>query len=74
MKLNRDQKFILQDDDGNLLLVTEIEFDFNLLQNRVIPMKGIKFDIDYDHNEILEGEEVFIQTSFTIDGISSKEE
>ena len=39
MKLNEEQKFILQDDDGNLIIVTEIEFDFNLLQSRVIPMK-----------------------------------
>ncbi|HZJ98772.1 MAG TPA: hypothetical protein VFC79_02130 [Tissierellaceae bacterium] len=69
MKLNNDQKFILQDDDGNLILITEVEFDFNILQNRVIPMKGVKFNIDYDNNDIEYSEDVDIQTSFSIDGV-----
>ena len=69
MKLNQDQKFILQDDDGNLILITEVEFDFNILQNKIIPMKGVKFEIDYVNNDIELYGEVNIQTSFDIDGV-----
>ena len=69
MKLNQDQKFILQDDDGNLILITEVEFDFNILQNKIIPMKGVKFEIDYVNNIIELYGEVNIQTSFNIDGV-----
>lgn len=69
MKLNQDQKFILQDDDGNLILITEVDFDFNILQNKIIPMKGIKFEIDYIDNVIELYGEVNIQTSFNIDGV-----
>lgn len=72
MKLNAEQKFILQDDDGNLVLITEIDFDFQILQNRVMPMKGVKFEIDYDDNTLINREEVDIQTSFTIDGVYGK--
>lgn len=73
MKLSPDQKFILPDDDGNLILITEVDFDINILQNRIIPMKGIKFNVDYDKNEIENGEIVDVQTSFTIDGVYDKE-
>ncbi len=69
MKLSQDQKFILQDDDGNLILITEVEFDFNILQNKIIPMKGVKFEIDYVNNDIELYGEVNIQTSFDIDGV-----
>ena len=72
VKLNNDQKFILQDDDGNLILITEVEFDFNILQNRVIPMKGFKFDIDYDNNDIECSGEVDVQTTFNIDCVYGK--
>lgn len=74
MKLNPDQKFILQDDDGNLILITEVEFDFNILQNRIIPMKGIKFNVDYEDNTIKKYSEVDIQTSFDIDGVYGKDD
>lgn len=69
MKLNSDQKFILPDDDCNLILITEITLDYNILQNRIIPMKGIKFEVDYDNNTISRYEEVNVQTSFNIDAI-----
>ena len=74
MKLNEEQKFILQDDDGNLIIVTEIEFDFNLLQSRVIPMKGIKFGVHYDDNTISDYGVVNIQTSFDIDGVYGEDD
>ena len=69
MKLNQDQKFILQDDDGNLILITEVDFDFNILQNKIIPMKGVQFEIDYANNDIELYGEVNVQTSFNIDGV-----
>lgn len=74
MKLNQDQKFILQDDDGNLILITEVDFDFSILQNRIIPMKGIKFEIDYEDNIIENCGEVHVQTSFNIDGIYGRDD
>lgn len=74
MKLNQDQKFILEDDDGNLILITEVDFDFQILQNRVIPMKGVKFEIDYEDNTISKYGEVHVQTSFNIDGIYGKDD
>ena len=40
MKLKPNEKFLLQDDDGNMILITEIDFDYGMLQNRIIPMKG----------------------------------
>lgn len=69
MKLNESQKFILPDDDGNLILITEIDFDYEVLQNKIIPMKGVQFEIDYINNTIKENGEVEIQSSFSIDGI-----
>ena len=74
MKLQQNQKFILQDDDGNLILITEVEFDFSILQNRIIPMKGVKFEIDYEDNTIEQGEEVNIQASFDIDAVYGKDD
>ena len=71
MKLRPEEKFVLQDDDGNLILITEVDFDFNVLQNRIIPMKGIKFEVYYDDNQIQNCGEVSIQTSFNIDGVYS---
>lgn len=71
MKLKPEEKFVLQDDDGNLILITEVDFDFNALQNRIIPMKGVKFEIDYVDNVIELYGEVNIQTSFDIDGVYS---
>ena len=69
MKLKQEEKFVLQDDDGNLILITEVDFDFNVLQNRIIPMKGVKFEIDYVDNVIELYGEVNIQTSFDIDAV-----
>lgn len=74
MKLSQEQKFILQDDDGNLILVTEMELDFSILQHRIIPMKGVKFDVDYESNTIGEYGEVNIQTSFNIDAVYGKDD
>lgn len=73
MKLKYDEKFILPDDDGNLILVTEIDLDFQVLQNKIIPMKGIRFEVDYETNEITNGGVVDIQTIFEIDGVYNKE-
>lgn len=51
MKLKSDEKFVLPD-DGSLILITEINFDYGSLQNRIIPMKGVRFEINYDDKEI----------------------
>lgn len=71
MKLKPEQKFVLQDDDGSLILITEVDFDFNALQNRIIPMKGIRFGVYYEENQIQNCGEVSIQASFNIDGVYS---
>lgn len=74
MKLSSDQKFILQDDDGNLILITEVDFDFNILQHRIMPMKGVKFEVNYEDNIIKSCGEVNIQTSFNIDAVYGKDD
>ena len=74
MKLQQGQKFILQDDDGNLILITEIDLDFNILQNRTIPMKGVKFEVDYEDNIVEVYGDVHIQTSFDIDGVYGEDD
>ena len=71
MQLNPEDKFVLQDDDGNLILITEIDFDFNILQNRIIPMKGHKYEINYEDDSIYYYGKVSLQTSFDIDGVYS---
>ncbi|MBN1058505.1 hypothetical protein FDB24_14875 [Clostridium botulinum] len=72
MKLKPEEKFLLPDDDGNLILITEIDFEYSVLQNRVIPMKGFKLEVDYDNNNISSHKKVKVQTSFTIDGVYEK--
>ncbi|MCY6957935.1 hypothetical protein [Clostridium brassicae] len=74
MKLNEEQKFLLQDDDGNLILITEIDFNYELLKNQIMQMKGIKFEVDYSENTIEKHDEVEVHTSFSIDGIFKKED
>lgn len=69
MKLNSDNKFFLQNDDGDLILITEIDFDFRATQNGIIPMKGLMFEVDYIENIIEPPKEVNIQASFSIDAI-----
>lgn len=69
VKLNEEQKFILQDDEGNLILVTEIELDIDRLQNGMMLMKGIKFYVDYEGNIIERYSRVDMTTCFKIDGI-----
>lgn len=73
MRLKAEEKFILPDDDGNLILITEIDFDYSILQNRVILMKGVKLEIDYDNNNVSSCKEVEVQTNFTFDGVYDKE-
>jgi hypothetical protein len=74
MKLKPDEKFILPDDDGNLILITELDFSYEVLQNRIIPMKGVKFNVDYENNKIETKDEINIQTSFSIDCMYGKED
>jgi len=74
MKLKPDEKFVLPDDDGNLILITDIEFIYEILQNRIIPMRGVKFTTDYENNVIKENKIVNLQTSFTIDSVYGDDE
>lgn len=74
MKLLDDQKFILKDDDGNLILITDIDLGYELLQNKIIPMEGIIFEVDYENNKLGSGKKVELQTSFEIDGIYTEDD
>ena len=69
MELNSDNKFFLQNDEGDLILITEIDFDFRVTQNGIIPMKGLLFEVDYIQNIIESPKEVNIQASFSIDAV-----
>lgn len=64
IKLNNKEKFLLQDDNGNMILVTEVEFDYHLLISRVIAMKGILFEIDYYNNTFKNEGEIELSVNF----------
>jgi hypothetical protein len=74
MKLNPKQKFILPDDDGNLILITELDFEYSSLQNRIIFMKGVNIDINLENNEISTGDKVDIQANLDIENIEESED
>ena len=73
MELNSDSKFFLQNDEGDLILITEIDFDFRATQNGIIPMNGLLFEVDYIRNIIESPKEVNIQASFKIDAVYTKD-
>lgn len=73
MELNSDNKFFLQNDEGDLILITEIDFDFRATQNGIIPMRGLLFEVDYIQNIIESPKEVNIQASFNIDAVYTKD-
>lgn len=76
MKLSPEDKFFIEDEnDGSLILVTEIELDPNLLKNNYLVFKGNRFYVDYETNEIdKEVGQVEVSVSFNIEGIFSKDE
>ena len=70
MKLSSQNKFFINNDNEYLILVTEIEIDQNMIKNNFITMKGTRFFVDYESNEIDKGkDEVIVSVSFDVEGI-----
>lgn len=76
MKLNSEDKFFIEDDsDGSLILITEVELDPDMIKNRYLIMKGTRFYVDYESNEIdKENGEVEVSVSFNVEDIFSKDD
>ena len=76
MKLNSEDKFFIEDDsDGSLILITEVELDSDMIKNRYLIMKGTRFYVDYESNEIdKENGEVEVSVSFNVEDIFSKDD
>lgn len=70
MKLSAQDKFFIKDDDGALVLVTEIVLNEDMIKNNFLTMKGVLFYIDYDSNKIDEGRvPAEVTVSFNIENI-----
>lgn len=75
MKLSPENKFFIEDkSDGSLILINEIVLDPEIIKVNFLEMKGTRFDVDYDADEIRENGEVEVSISFNVEHIISKEE
>jgi len=74
MKLRVEDKFFIEDDDGNLILITSIDIDQNMIKNNWVEMKGTKFYVDYDSNSIDKSKlDVSVMISFNVETIEDLE-
>lgn len=70
MKLSTQDKFFIKDDNENLILITEIVLNKDLIKNNFIEMKGVQFYVDYESNVIEKpNNPVEVTVSFNIQGI-----
>lgn len=76
MKLLPEDKFFIEDEnDGSLVLINEINLDPNMIKNMYMIMKGTRFYVDYEIDEIdKDVNEVEVSVSFNIEGIFSKDD
>lgn len=70
MKLSAQDKFFIKDDDGALVLVTEIVLNEDIIKNNFLTMKGVLFYVDYESDKIDEARvPAEVTVSFNIEGI-----
>ena len=75
-KLNYNDKFFIIDDDndGDLILVDEIEIDLNMIKTNYVILRGTRFFVDYDENNIdKDKRRVELLVSFTVEDINEVE-
>lgn len=69
-KLEPENKFFLYDDDDNLILIEEIDVDPMMVVNGYMELKGSRFFVDYDGNDIEKAKcKVKVHISFDIEDI-----
>lgn len=75
MKLDVADKFFIQDDDcEDLILVDEIRIDQNMIKNNFILLRGTRFFVDWDENNIDKANSrVELSVSFNIEDIGEVE-
>ena len=71
MKLDVTEKFFIEDDDDDLILIDVIEIDQNMIKNNYMTLKGTRFFVDYVNNNIDKANcRVKVQISFDIEDIN----
>lgn len=74
MELGITDKFFIQDDDENLILVDEINIIQDMIKNNYMTLRGTRFYVDYETNNIDKANSrVEVQISFDIEDISEVE-
>lgn len=70
MKLMPEDKFFLEsENDGSLILVNEIVLEPDMLKANHLIMRGVRFDVDYEKDEIdTTKTEVEVSVSFNVEG------
>lgn len=74
IKLNPQDKFFIEDDEGSLILASEIILDLDMVKNNMMFIRGKKFNVNYEDSLINEDGLVECQLSFTLDGYSRIDE
>lgn len=74
MELNPSDKFFIEDEDDNLILITSMKIEQNMVKNRFLLLEGTRFYVDYESNSIDEAKEkVEISISFNVEDIVAKD-
>lgn len=71
MILDKEDRFLLVDEDGNVVIVTEIETNHLLTMNACMPVRGKLIRLDYEDLNVDSIEDVEVQLSFYIEGIEN---
>lgn len=74
MELNPSDKFFIEDEDDNLILITSMKIDQNMVKNRFLLLEGTRFYVDYESDEIDKArEKVVVSISFDVEDIVAKD-
>lgn len=71
MLLDKEDRFLLVDEDGNVVIVTEIETNHLLTMNSSMPVRGKLIRLDYEDLNVDSIEDVEVQLSFYIENIEN---
>ena len=52
MEFNPPDKFFIEDEDDNLILITSMKIEQNMVKNRFLLLEGTRFYVDYESNSI----------------------
>lgn len=75
MLLKAEDKFFIEDDDGNLILINRIKIDQSMIKNNWLEMEGVKFYVDYKSDDIDKAKiDVSVSVSFNVENINDLSE